>query len=148
MENDEHVSARLLALASAPAGRSKIGRLRTWLPAIEASLKAGVSLDVILEELNSQGLEMKFGAFKTALYRIRKEGLKKPIPSAVPMSGLTPKKESLTPKDTSSSSEETEYDESLSKSISPKERRERLANQFITSESTNSLLNRINKGNK
>lgn len=149
MENDEQIATRLLALASTPVARSKIGRLRTWLPAIEISLKAGLSLEVILEELNSQGLEMKFSAFKTALYRIRKNSQAKPVPSAMPLAGMTPNKGPAAETETETKTlQESNTEDQQIKILSPKERREKLADQFISHESTNPLLKRLNKGNK
>jgi len=78
MENDEAVAARLLVLATAPERRSKSGCFRTLLPAIETSLQAGVSLEVILAKLNKQGLEMNIGTFKSTLYLIRSKGKTRP----------------------------------------------------------------------
>ena len=91
MENDEAVAARPLVLATAPERRSKSGRLRTLLPAIETSLRAGVSLEVILAELNKQGLEMNIGTFKSTLYRIRSKGKNPAAKAAKP----TPKNEAV-----------------------------------------------------
>jgi hypothetical protein len=152
MENDAEVPARLLVLATSPEGRSKIGRLRTWLPVIEATLKAGVSLEVILGELNSQGLNMKFGAFKTALYRIRKEKPDQTIttmPAASPPANSTPKGAiATTAAEPKPETEEAELTSESSENLSARERREKLASQYITPESSNSLLKRLQKGNK
>ncbi|MEM8515364.1 hypothetical protein RCH14_004725 [Massilia sp. MP_M2] len=145
MENDEAIAARLLVRAKEPEQRSKSGRLRTLLPAIEASIAAGLSLEVILAELNSQGLDMQIGSFKSTLYRIRqKKPTSIPLPApALPVT-LTPKTEGIIAPSEQHADEPADVIEE-SDNLTPKQRREKIADKYVTPQSSNSLLNKFNK---
>jgi hypothetical protein len=68
---------------AASGKRSKIGRMRSILSEIENVIRAGVSLELVVAELNVQGMELTLATFKMMLYRLRKESKE-----AVPATGL------------------------------------------------------------
>ncbi|MBO1856681.1 hypothetical protein J4G52_24390 [Burkholderia cenocepacia] len=80
---DDGIKAALLALTA----KTKSGQLRELLPLIEAKVAAGVRHEDILAALGQHGFSMSMAAYKTTLYRIRKErapGGGIPAPQAVP----------------------------------------------------------------
>lgn len=66
---DDGIKAALLALTA----KTKSGQLRELLPLIEAKVAAGVRHEDILAALGQHGFSMSMAAYKTTLYRIRKE---------------------------------------------------------------------------
>lgn len=57
-------------LTNAQISTSK--KIEKLLPEIESLVSIGVSHEVILNHLNSNGMNLTLGCFKTTLYRIRK----------------------------------------------------------------------------
>ena len=144
--NKNSVAEALRALAGSES-RSETARLREVFDEVETALSAGVSRTAILETLHEQGFTMTAKSFESALYRLRKqrEAGKFPkakaervhvsassaaeTPAAAPQ-GLTPKGDD--------EAESTDL-----ANLTPKERRERRADQFIKPESTNPLLKNL-----
>lgn len=150
MENDEAAAASLRALATANENRSKIGRIRALYPEIENAKKAGVSLEKVLETLNEQGMAMSLVSFKTMLHRVRQEVQKATaVPAVKPPASFTPKRnESSVAADSEPEGDGISQVEGQG-NLSQRERREKLANEFIKPQSTNPLLNKMKlKGNK
>ncbi|WP_176317921.1 hypothetical protein [Burkholderia vietnamiensis] len=81
---DDGIKAALLALTA----KTKSGQLRELLPLIEAKVAAGVRHEDILAALGQHGFSMSMAAYKTTLYRIRKERGQAgtPAPTQVPPS--------------------------------------------------------------
>jgi len=149
--NENSVAEALRALVTSGSKKSETARLRLVFDEVERAFAAGISRESMLETLHAQGFKMTLRGFDTVLYRLRKEResgkVKKPEvlrvhasieppPAAAPQV-FTPKGEAETP---------SPEDEDLSL-LSPKERRERRADQFIKTESqsTNPLLKSILK---
>lgn len=133
----------LRALATGDKARSETARLRDVVDEVEAALAAGVSRAAVLEALHGQGFTMTLKSFESALYRIRKQrertGQRQASPP--PPSTATPTAEPTKEPDTPPiSGEDLE-------GLDKKQRREKLADQFIKPESTNPLLKRIKKEN-
>ncbi len=149
MENDEAAATSLRALATANENRSKIGRIRALYSEIENAKKAGVSLEKVLETLNAQGMEMSLVSFKTMLHRVRQEVQKTTAKPAKTPAGFTPKGNEPSLADSSQPEGDDNVVDELQGSLSNRERREKLANQFIKPQSTNPLLKNMKiKGNK
>ncbi|MFX1689854.1 hypothetical protein PWR05_35935 [Paraburkholderia sp. A2RI-6] len=82
---DDGIKAALLALTA----KTKSGQLRELLPLIEAKVAAGVRHEDILAALGQHGFTMSMAAYKTTLYRIRKQRTGAPHPG-VPASPDAP----------------------------------------------------------
>ncbi|MFM0381591.1 hypothetical protein PQQ72_31725 [Paraburkholderia strydomiana] len=83
---DDGIKAALLALTA----KTKSGQLRELLPLIEAKVAAGVRHEDILAALGQHGFAMSMAAYKTTLYRIRKERTPHPSVSALPDTQAAP----------------------------------------------------------
>lgn len=122
-DDKQSLADQLRKLAASDQHRSETARLRDVFDEIEAALKAGVSRRAILETLHKNGFTMNLRTFDTALYRIRRDRSKhQPGPSET---------------------EPVRSDDLAG--LDKKQRREKLADQFIKPETTNSLLKRLNK---
>lgn len=76
---DDGIKAALLALTA----KTKSGQLRELLPLIESKVAAGVRHEDILAALGEHGFSMSMAAYKTTLYRIRKERTNTGEPTAI-----------------------------------------------------------------
>ncbi len=142
-----NVTDGLRALATGK-GRSEAARLRDIFSDVEDALKAGASREAVYETLQRCcGFTMNFKSFIKALYRIRKQrraGLQR-----VPVSQATPQGFEHAPREpvaASASNTRPVVPDDLS-GLSPKARRERLADQFIRPDNTNPLFKRFNREN-
>jgi len=88
---------------------------------------------------------MQIGYFKSTLYRIRqKNPTLKPVPAAALPAILTPRREGeIAPGEQTSGESPDVMDES--ENLTAKQRREKIADKFITPQSSNPLLNKLNK---
>ncbi|WP_157008255.1 hypothetical protein [Xenophilus azovorans] len=81
-------ASKLLALASGTANRTKYGRFRELLVAIETALAAGVRREIVRGELSRDGLDLSAATFSTYLQRARSEaaahGTRRSAPAASP----------------------------------------------------------------
>jgi hypothetical protein len=84
---DDGIKAALLALTA----RTKSGQLRELLPLIEAKVAAGVRHEDILAALGQHGFSMSMAAYKTTLYRIRKERAQDGTPAPTHAATATPR---------------------------------------------------------
>lgn len=81
--------AALRSLAQGSADRTNMARLRDVFSEIEETIGAGVSVAKVHETLLDQGFKMKFSAFQSSLYRLRKERAAGKIPpSSTPTAAL------------------------------------------------------------
>jgi len=71
--NQKSVIDALQVLAKDRENCSNTAKMRTILPEIESTLKAGVSLAQIHKTLRQYGYTFSFRGFQSALYRIRRE---------------------------------------------------------------------------
>lgn len=142
----------LRALATGDKARSETARLRDVVDEVEAALSAGVSRAAILEALHGQGFTMTLKSFESALYRIRKQrgstgqqtAQPAPLPPVTP-AAPTPAPASVSaPAEASPAVSEPAGLDDLA-GLDKKQRRERLADQFIKPESTNPLLKKLKK---
>lgn len=142
----------LRALATGDKARSETARLRDVVDEVEAALSAGVSRAAILEALHGQGFTMTLKSFESALYRIRKQrgntgqqtAQPAPLPPVTP-AAPTPAPASVSaPAETPPAASEPAGLDDLA-GLDKKQRRERLADQFIKPESTNPLLKKLKK---
>jgi hypothetical protein len=136
----------LRGLAEGDKARSKTARLRDVIDEVETALAAGVSRAAILEALHSQGFTMTLKSFESALYRIRrqrnKEGGK--APQRTPEKPVERQKEAAAEPAPKPAETAPETDEEGGR-LSAKQKRERLADQYIKPETTNSLFKKRNK---
>lgn len=153
MKKDD-VAGVLQALATGDKSRSETARLRDVIGEVEAALAAGVSRAAILEALHGQGFTMTLKGFESALYRIRKARAKQSQPAPAMAPAATPAASGSaaagTALDCAIQSQPTQpphqgeqaEPEDLA-SLDKKQRREKLADQFIKPE--NPLLKRMKK---
>jgi hypothetical protein len=128
-DDKQSLADQLRKLAAGDQHRSETARLRDVFDEIEAALKAGVSRRAILETLHKNGFTMNLRTFDTALYRIRRERSERSRSAA-----LEPGPSETDP---------VRSDDLAG--LDKKQRREKLADQFIKPETTNPLLKRLNK---
>ncbi|NMY49319.1 hypothetical protein [Pseudomonas sp. WS 5027] len=145
-END--ISARLRALATDDKRRPETARLRDVFDDVETALGAGVPQADVLAELHQAGFTMTMASFKSALQRIRKERaggvVSKPKTVAPSIEENSNKETKETASATQQATNEEEEDlENLSSEEARKVKRERKAQQFIKSESTNPLVKKL-----
>jgi len=142
----------LRALATGDKARSETARLRDVVDEVEAALSAGVSRAAILEALHGQGFTMTLKSFESALYRIRKQrgSIGQQTAQPVPLPPVSPAAPTPAPASVSAPaeaspavSEPAGLDDLAG--LDKKQRRERLADQFIKPESTNPLLKKLKK---
>ncbi|MBW3512050.1 hypothetical protein [Janthinobacterium sp. NKUCC06_STL] len=69
----QNIVDALTELSRTNEGKSNTARLREILPAVEATLKSGVTREKVLLTLNAQGFDLTMMGFKSALQRLRKE---------------------------------------------------------------------------
>ena len=141
---EQTAAEALRALAQGTENRSKIGRLRGVYDEVEKAQRAGVSNSKIVETLNGQGFDLTLKTFETMLYRIRQERAKQAAPARpVERPSVT------TPAPVAPSAEAREEEQQQAgqgddlTGLSPKERREKRADQFIKAETTNPLFKRL-----
>jgi len=147
----------LRALATGDKARSETARLRDVVDEVEAALSAGVSRAAILEALHGQGFTMTLKSFESALYRIRKQREKAgqhpapaPLPTAAPAQNLDVSKSGpvaapVEPEPAPPVSDETSPGDDDLSGLDKRQRREKLADQYIKPETTNPLLKRLKK---
>lgn len=145
---ENNVADVLRGLATGNSARSETARLRDVLGEVEAALSAGVNRSAILEALRAGGFTMTLKSFESALYRIRRQrGQSSAMPSPAP--GPRPPSTPVTQVGSEkSSSEEANLVSDVLHGLDDKQRRERVADQFIKSESTHPLIKRIKDQNK
>lgn len=132
----EHSATEALrALAQGSENRSKIARLRDVLAEIENAQRSGVSNSKIVETLNGQGFGLTVKTFGTMLFRLRQERAKQTTTAPA------------APSVKSRTEEQEQMGQAEDLSLTPKERRERRADQFIKTEaqSSNPLLKNLLK---
>lgn len=142
----------LRALATGDKARSETARLRDVVDEVEAALSAGVSRAAILEALHGQGFTMTLKSFESALYRIRKQrgssgqqtAQPAPLPPVTPAAPAPAPASVSAPAESSPAASEPAGLDDLA-GLDKKQRRERLADQFIKPESTNPLLKKLKK---
>lgn len=134
--NKNSVSEALLSLANS-SNRSETARLRDVFDAVETALGAGVSRAAVLAELQKQGLTMTPKSFEGAVYRIRKERRQKGLTAKRPASVVSGEPPQLV--EASAGKGEGEPDIS---DLSPREKRERLGDKYVKSDSSH-LLDKI-----
>lgn len=155
--NKESVIDALITLATGLKDRPKVAQLREVYPYIEAAKSAGFKNSKIVETLNAHGFDLTLKAFEMLLYRIRAaakaSAANTPRPPAShfqPEKGthqnqprsLTPSPESNAPADHQGS-----VIDGLA-GLDKKQRRERLGEQFINPEVTNTFLKQIKDKNQ
>lgn len=146
----ESVIDALVTLANGLEDRSKVAQLREVYPYIEAAKRAGFKNSKIVETLNAQGFDLTLKSFEMLLYRIRKsaqECAHEPTPPSpfLQEKGThqnQPRSLSRSPESNASADHQGPVIDGLA-GLDKKQRRERLADQFITPELTNPLLKRI-----
>lgn len=150
---DKNSVAEALRALAGSESRSETARLREVFDEVETALSAGVSRTAILETLHEQGFTMTAKSFESALYRLRKQREAGKLPKAkaervhaslssatagnraAAPQGLTPKRE-----------DEAESEDLLN--LTPEEKRDRRASQFIKPATTNPLLKTLLKDKK
>ncbi len=143
-----NVTDGLRALATGK-GRSEAARLRDIFGDVEDALRAGASREAVYETLQRCcGFTMNFKSFIKTLYRIRKQRKCAGLHN-VPVSPATPQGFGYAPREpaaVSASNTKPVVPDDLS-ALSPKARRDRLADKFIRPDNTNPLFKRFNKEN-
>lgn len=149
---DKNSVAEALRALAGGEGRSETARLRDVFPEVEAALAAGVSRSAILQTLHEQGFTMTAKSFESALYRLRKQQRAGQLGKAnaarvhASVTAGTPAAapQVLTPKEGADDAPAEAEDLSM---LTPKERRERRADQFIKTEAqaSNPLLKNLLK---
>ena len=140
MDNDRVASA-LRDLGNSES-RTEAARLREVFPHVEAALAAGVSRNAILDTLHEQGFKMNLKTFDNAIYRLRKKAAsgaekKATLVSTMPAPARIPAGQE---KETHVASENQTNEEQTEIPLTPREKREKRAAQFIKPESSNPLL--------
>lgn len=140
MDNDRVASA-LRDLGNSES-RTETARLREIFHHVEAALAAGVSRKAILKTLHEQGFKMHLKTFDNAIYRLRKKAesgidKKATIVSAPAAPARIPAGQE---KETHIASENQTNEEQTEIPLTPREKREKRAAQFIKPESSNPLL--------
>ena len=139
---DVDAAAALRALASDGSVKSKIGRVRGLMDEIETAQRSGVRNTKIVETLNEKGFGLTLKSFEMMLYRIRKERV---FSKSLAATTSTPLQHVHRQND----EPQTVQDENEnSTALDKKQRREKLADQFIKPEVTNPLIRRIKEKNK
>lgn len=140
-----NVTDDLRALATGK-GRSEAAKLIDIFCDIESALRAGASREAVYETLQRHGLTLTFKSFIKTLYRIRKERKRVGLHN-IPVSPATPQGFEHAPREAvAASANKPVVPDDLS-GLSPKARRERLADKFIRPDNTNPLFKRFNKEN-
>jgi len=147
MSDTKQARAALQALAEASDKRTKMGRFRELLPQIEATHRAGVPHQQILETLKQQGLDLTPKAYSVMLYRARQDKekggtqyLAAPIHApAAPAPIAAPGQPAPVSPEPAKSAETTPEPENLD-GLTDKQRRELRADKFISSASSNPLF--------
>lgn len=128
---------RLNALATSSRNRSNTARLRDIFLHVEHAIKAGVPLQIILEELKTEGFTFTYNSFINALVKIRKEYRdntnQQQTETKKSTTSLLPKTNTKRPNDLCKKEEE----------ITAKQRREKIANLFISEPKISPRLQRI-----
>ena len=140
----------LRALATGDKARSETSRLRDVVDEVEAALSAGVSRVAILEALHGQGFAMTLKSFESALYRIRKQrgSTGQQTAQPAPLPPVTPAAPTTAPASVSAPAEAApEVSEPAGRDdlagLTKKQKRERIADEWIKPEATNPLLKNI-----
>lgn len=147
MSDTKQAMAALQALAEASDKRTKMGRFRELLPQIEATHRAGVPHQQILETLKLQGLDLTPKAYSVMLYRARQDKEKggaqyqQAAPIAAPAAPAPGQPAPVSPVPVKAA-ETTPAPENLD-GLTDKQRRELRADKFISSASSNPLFKRI-----
>lgn len=146
MSDTKQAMAALQALAEASDKRTKMGRFRELLPQIEATHRAGVPHQQILETLKQQGLDLTPKVYSVMLYRARQDKEKggtqyQAAPIAAPAAPAPGQPAPVSPGPVKTA-ETTPAPENLD-GLTEKQRRELRADKFISSASSNPLFKRI-----
>lgn len=132
----------LRALAAGEKHRSETARLRDVFDEVENALNAGVSRVAVLDALHAQGFSLTLKSFESALYRIRQkrrlaqEAKIAAVASTCPPSSNTGGDQGYSSGEAQSRSLSDDDPDRQSK----KQRREDLADKFITPTAKNQLL--------
>lgn len=133
------------------ANRSKIAQLREVFQHIEEAQRAGIKNEKIVKTLNAKGFALTVKSFEMMLYRIRKQRDQSghELKSATSSLGSHPPLTSISQADTAKSPpEDVNLVSDELRGLDDKQRRERVAEQFIKSESTHPLIKRIKDRSK
>lgn len=155
--NKESVIEALLALANNLENHSKISQLREIYPHIEVLKRSGLTNAKIVDTLNSQGFNLSVKSFEMMLYRLREEAkasaanaLSPPSSHFQPEKGThqnQPRSLTQSPESNAPADHQRSVIDGLA-GLDKKQRRERLGEQFISTEVTNPLLKRIKDKNQ
>lgn len=129
-------------LAKGEKARSETARLKDVINEIEAALSAGVSRAAILETLHSKGFKMNMKSFESALYRTRKRTKRSERKNPIIGKQSSPLETKSNQDEQSGKDDNDEY-----AGLTAKQRRERIADKYVTNE-PNPLIKRfVNKRN-
>ena len=149
------VCAALVGLAREMTNRTKIGQLREIFEQIELAQQAGVKNTKIVETLYHQGLTLTLKSFEMMLYRIRKQRSKAAHHAISAAQLMTHAHQAVPVMKTFGLPDSAKKDEKKPSlpfddlcGLTPKQRRERLGEQFIKDAPTNSLIKLIENQQK
>ena len=150
----ELVIDALVTLTNGMESRTKFAQLKELYPYIEAAKEAGLKHSKIVETLNEQGFDLSLKTFEMFLYRIRRskqDRVQEPLRPAHPQQSegahQRPHNHHTHQNQRASTDSPNRVIEGL-ENLDKKQRRERLGDQFISSEVTNPLLKRIKDKNQ
>ncbi len=87
-KGDEQVNdSKLKQTLEAASPTTKVGRLRSVMPLLQAKLDAGVRLAVLVEIINAHGIEISKGTLQNYLHRYRKKAQDAAKPTASAAAG-------------------------------------------------------------
>ena len=150
---DKNSVAEALRALAGSESRSETSRLREVFDEVETASSAGVSRTAILETLHEQGFTMTAKSFESALYRLRKQREAGKLPKAkaervhASLSSAAAENRAATPQGLTPKREDEPESEDLV-NLTPEEKRDRRASQFIKPATTNPLLKTLLKDKK
>ena len=131
------VTDALRLLAEDDEARSEIAKLKEHLEAIKMALSAGVTRTAIHEKLGQYGLKMTKGSFLNALNKLLKDHNEPGQPSKKKPNENSQKSSAVQEEDAGIDKED-EY-----QGLTAKQRREKIADKYITAETMNPHLKRL-----
>ena len=138
----EYQDDPIRALIKEKKNRSKIGQVRELLPSIQDAHAAGVSLERIVAELHKMGIEVTYAYLRNILYRIRnnsKAEKNKPNETGTNLTTISTQNNS----DKNTSEKETKIKAIDQEDLTPKQRREKIADLFVSETKISPRLQRI-----
>lgn len=147
----ESIADALSDLARDMANRSKIAQLREVFQHIEEAQRAGIKNERIVRTLNAKGFALTVKSFEMMLYRIRKQR-SQPKHELKSMTTFLDSHHPPTSTNQIGTEKSPPKEDNLVSNellgMDDKQRRERVADQFIKSESTHPLIKQIKDQNK